>query len=499
MSSSAAPLTGREVKIKDGTIVVSKTDLKGNITYVNDEFVKLSGFSREELIGKNHNFNRHPDVPKKVFKDLWDTIQSGRPWTHIVKSRVRNGDHLWFRANITPITRDGKIVEYMSVRTKPSEQEIRETQQYFDDINSGRNVKKETVYSRFIQKLRHLKVRHRFYLAAGVIGFLQLGVAILVVLDVDPTFILAALSAITVVMFYFSKMIASDVSALLEYSIDKLKKMTEGHYFDWIDIDREDEFGDLQRAIKSTQIKLGFDMTDAQDTVRLAMKINKKLTSIAKHLQGSADKMQASMSDFEKITELVAENAESVFNASKLADQTTSRAVSGGESLKKAIDAIQEIEQMNRQISENVLVIDEIAFKTNLLALNAAVEAAHAGEGGRGFAVVADEVRKLALSSASAAREIKMLTQSSVQKANDGYNMVRESGENIDGIIVAIKELNQIIGEITKAGSLQKDSVERVFSTFIETNDAIQNDTGDVVGVAKESAALGHQAMLRAQ
>ena len=500
MSSNApAPLTGREVKIKDGTIVVSKTDLKGYITYVNDEFVKLSGFSREELIGKNHNFNRHPDVPKKVFENLWRTIQSGRPWTHIVKSRVRNGDHLWFRANITPITRNGKVIEYMSVRTKPSEEEIREAQQYFDDVNSGKIAAKEAGYKRFIHKLRNLKVRHRFYLASAAIGLLQLGVAVLVVLDVSPAFIVAALLVITLAMFYSGKVVAHNVSASLEYSIDKLKKMTEGQYFDWIDIDREDEFGNLQRAIKSTQIKLGFDMTDAQDTVRLAMKINKKLTSIAKHLQVSADKMQASMSDFEKITELVAENAESVFNASKLADQTASRAVSGGESLRKAIDAIQEIEQMNRQISENVLVIDEIAFKTNLLALNAAVEAAHAGEGGRGFAVVADEVRNLALSSASAAREIKVLTQSSVQKANDGYNMVRESGDIIDKIVAAIKEVNQIIGEITKAGGLQKDSVERVFSTFIETNDAIQNDTGEVVAVANESAALGHQAMLRAQ
>ncbi len=497
--NSNMPLTGKEVKIKDGTIVVSKTDLKGNITYVNDEFVRLSGFSREALIGKNHNFNRHPDVPKKVFEELWKTIQSGRPWTHIVKSRTKNGDHLWFRANITPITRNGKIVEYMSVRTKPSEQEIREAQQYFADTNSGESVTKETGYRRFIQPLRHLKVKHRIYLAAGMIGFLQLGVAVLVILGITPAFIVTVLAMMTLVMFYLGRAIAREISTLLECSISKLKQMTEGHYFNWIDTDREDEFGDLQRAIKSTQIKLGFDMTDAQDTVRLAMKINKNLTSIASHLQNSADRMQTSTSDFEKITELVTENAESVFNASQLTDQTTSRAVSGGESLGKAIDAIQEVEQMNRQISENVLVIDEIAFKTNLLALNAAVEAAHAGEEGRGFAVVADEVRHLALSSASAAREIKVLTQNSVQKANDGFNMVKESGESIDKIIAAVKEVNQIIGEITKAGGLQKDSVERVFSTFVETNNAIQSDTGEVVNVAHESAALGHQAMLRVQ
>jgi aerotaxis receptor len=491
------PLTGREVKITDGTIVVSKTDLKGNITYVNDEFVRLSGFSRDELIGKNHNFNRHPDVPKKVFEELWDTIKIGRPWTHIVKSRTRSGDYLWFRANITPITRNGKIIEYMSVRTKPSEQEIREAQQCFDQIRTGKGVLRKRGYKHYISQLRNIKIKYRIYIAAGVIGLLQTLTAIAALLHLNSGLIVTALGVTTLVMYFLSIGVSRKISTLLEYAISKLKQMTEGQYFNWIDTDREDEFGDLQRTIKSTQIKLGFDMTDARDTVGLAMKINENLTSIAKHLQSSADRMQTSTSDFEKITELVKENAASVLNASQLTDQTTFRAVSGGEALGRAINAIQEVEEINRQISKNVLVIDDIAFKTNLLALNAAVEAAHAGDEGRGFAVVAEEVRNLALSSAEAAREIKVLTQNSVQKANDGFNMVSESGDAINKIIDSVKEVNQIIREITKAGDLQQDSVERVFTTFIETNDAIQSDTSEVVSVAYESAALGNQAMER--
>ena len=142
--------------------------------------------------------------------------------------------------------------------------------------------------------------------------------------------------------------------------------------------------------------------------------------------------------------------------------------------------------------------IDEIAFKTNLLALNAAVEAAHAGDEGRGFAVVAEEVRNLALSSAEAAQKIKDLIQKSVAKANLGYKMVTESGESIDRAINSVKNVNQLISEIAKAGDIQQSSFEKVFIDFKETNSAIQNDTSKVVSVVQESAALSNQAMARA-
>ena len=118
------PVTDRERMLGDGDTLVSTTDLKGRITYCNPSFIAISGFSEDELIGKAHNLVRHPDMPEEAFADMWATIEAGRPWTALVKNRCKNGDFYWVRANATPLTENGATVGYMSVRTRPSREEI---------------------------------------------------------------------------------------------------------------------------------------------------------------------------------------------------------------------------------------------------------------------------------------------------------------------------------------------------------------------------------------
>lgn len=118
------PVTQREINYDDHEIFVSRTDLKGIVTVANDSFVRISGYSLEELIGKNHNLVRHPDMPPWAFADLWNTVKAGYPWRGIVKNRAKNGDHYWVSATVSPIFSGDRVTGYLSLRKKPSRQEI---------------------------------------------------------------------------------------------------------------------------------------------------------------------------------------------------------------------------------------------------------------------------------------------------------------------------------------------------------------------------------------
>lgn len=122
--ANGAHITNREIDYPESMVFVTKTDTKGVITYANDSFVEISGYSHAELIGSNHNIVRHPDMPRWAFADLWDTIKSGHPWRGIVKNRAKSGDHYWVRATVSPIIVDNTVVGYMSLRRKPGKEEI---------------------------------------------------------------------------------------------------------------------------------------------------------------------------------------------------------------------------------------------------------------------------------------------------------------------------------------------------------------------------------------
>ena len=132
------PVTNLERVMRDGEYIVSRTDTRGIITYVNPYFVEISGFPESELIGAPHNIVRHPDMPAEAFKDLWDTLASGKPWTGYVKNRCKNGDHYWVLANATPIWENGVITGYLSVRSKPERAEVDAVSRVYAQFKSGR-------------------------------------------------------------------------------------------------------------------------------------------------------------------------------------------------------------------------------------------------------------------------------------------------------------------------------------------------------------------------
>ena len=135
------PVNQNEILLDDEMLIVSKTDLKGRISYVNKDFMVISGFTEKELIGEPHNILRHPDMPVEAFEDLWKTLKEGRPWTGMVKNRCKNGDYYWVVANVTPIKEGGQITGYMSVRRKATRDAIRtheEVYRLFREKRQGR-------------------------------------------------------------------------------------------------------------------------------------------------------------------------------------------------------------------------------------------------------------------------------------------------------------------------------------------------------------------------
>ncbi|OGS98586.1 MAG: chemotaxis protein [Gallionellales bacterium RIFCSPLOWO2_12_FULL_59_22] len=158
MQNKNAYVSQKEVPFPAGGVIVSKTDTKGIITYANDAFVAISGYSREELIGKSHNIVRHPDMPPSAFKWLWDTLKAERPWRGVVKNRCKNGDHYWVRATVAPIVEGGQITGYVSVRKAPTREQIAGAEGLYKELNrSGAQIASK--YERYKFKNWSLKTK----------------------------------------------------------------------------------------------------------------------------------------------------------------------------------------------------------------------------------------------------------------------------------------------------------------------------------------------------
>jgi len=143
------PITNNAVEMKDNCILVSHTNLKGIITYCNQDFINISGFTEQELLGKNHNLVRHPDMPSAAYQNLWDTLKKEQTWTGIVKNRCKNGDYYWVKANVTQIKENGKVVGYMSVRTKPSSDEISNAEALYEKLKNGEASLEPTFWQKY--------------------------------------------------------------------------------------------------------------------------------------------------------------------------------------------------------------------------------------------------------------------------------------------------------------------------------------------------------------
>lgn len=265
----AQPVTGREVPFREGELIVSCTDLRGIITYINEYFCEISGFAEAELLGLQHNTIRHPDMPAATFADLWASIKSGRPWVGIVKNRCKNGDHYWVEAHVTPILDEaGKITGYMSVRRNPTRAQVAEAERAYAQLRAGKLADAVIRNGRVLRVplAERLNPLWKLPLSARLYLFALFGPALAAALllragvqDAGAWLLVAAGLAFAL---YSARWLSLDVVGRAKDAVRALREIASDSYTSPIDSARNDEVGSILLGIKSMQIRLGFQVED---------------------------------------------------------------------------------------------------------------------------------------------------------------------------------------------------------------------------------------------
>ena len=270
---------------------------------------------------------------------------------------------------------------------------------------------------------------------------------------------------------------------------ETMQRMADGDMSTPISRDYSGTFETVKNNVNETLDKLKEMVTrlrDTSDDIKTAAdEIASGNNSLSARTEQQASSLEETASSMEELTSTVRNNADNAQQARQLANSARNDAEHGGEVVHKAVQAMESVNSASSKIAEIIGVIDAIAFQTNLLALNASVEAARAGEQGRGFAVVATEVRNLAGRSATAAKEIKMLINDTVEKVNNGADLVNQSGKTLDEIIVSVKKVSDIISEIAASSQEQSAGIDQVNQAVTNMDEMTQQNAA----LAEETSA----------
>jgi len=249
--------------------------------------------------------------------------------------------------------------------------------------------------------------------------------------------------------------------------------------------------GSVMVAVRDMQLRFHELVSAVRDNIdqlrATSDDINSGNQNLGHRTEQAASSLEQTAASMEELTATVRQSADSARQANQLATTAASTAARGGEAMQQVVNTMQDIHHSSQKIADIIGVIDGIAFQTNILALNAAVEAARAGEQGRGFAVVATEVRSLAQRSAEAAKEIKTLIQTSVEKVDSGTQLVAHAGATIHEIVQGVQRVNGIIGEISTAAAEQSDGISQV-NVAVTQLDQMTQQNGALVGESTTAA-----------
>jgi aerotaxis receptor len=501
------PAIDREFPFPEGQTLVSVTDLKGRIVHCNSAFIEVSGFAHEELLGQPHNLIRHPDMPAEAFRDMWETIAGGRPWSGAVKNRRKDGTYYWVKANVTPILEGDVPGGYMSVRTFLEPEAARQAEALYAAMRreaQGGTLKHRLIAGQLLvpglagqlKRLARPGLGSRLALVAAVLAASSFAAGLWAGREQGAVIALAAglaAAAAAVATWRLRALAISPVARVTRFC----NQMAGGQLGERLG----DTAGlpvELAVALNQLSVNLVSVVGDARtETEKMRASTREIATGnhdLSARTEAQAASLEETAASMEQITGTVRQSADAARQAATLAEDASQVTRGSSRAVETVVDSMQQIDRSAHRIGEIIEVIDSIAFQTNILSLNAAVEAARAGSHGSGFAVVAAEVRALARRTADAAKEVRELIDESGRTVEAGMRHADAARTTIDSALQAVLAVSGLIQQISHSSQEQLTGISQVNEAVGQLDAITQSNASLVQEVAASATSLQAQA-----